>query len=557
MVSFGCSNNSKMKGSSNTNISSEEELSHPESPSQGEIRAHTDVKKIVVNEIEKPMDILFVIDSSTSMQKYQIALGFQMENLVEKLGSDKDWKIAVTSTVPASDATKNKGCIDDVITSTEYANNREGTKTKLRTFIGDISDGGGYEEGLFKILEAMNLVNMETYNKVREKDPSYTIQNAQEVLNPPGYKRCNKESGKDWFRTNANLSVIILSDEDQCSMSSNNGSSPACIAYKDSTDSYIRKNTKYSRIACTQNYASYQSPCLDLEDDEDVKKFINTFKNVKVSEGKGENGEGENYSESCQDSNLCLGDYLTKVPKDQRCLSISNDGTRKYWEKGDNVTRTIYSMRLGQVFCPDRGNSAPLSSYDLGMTQRRNSVDIFSKYISTMNKNVKIYGILYPKNAGDDKLSGIDRSWVYKETIKKFGNTHVEDITLAENVCSSCKESCTDKILETVEGVNSCRVCQINNGCTETYAEILNNISTNIEKDLTVTEISVSSIPENITEIALGKLDATGKFVLIKNIELGKDIYESNKGPGTFELASNFNLEGATHLQIKYNTVEF
>ena len=199
------------------------------------------------------------------------------------------------------------------------------------------------------------------------------------------------------------------------------------------------------------------------------------------------------------------------------------------------------------------------------MKHRGDSLDIFSKYISTLNKNVTVYGILQPPPPdSDDKevregnqydhYSGIDRSWIYKNTVKKYGNFPVGDIKLADTLCSECTSECSN--LSNEVGITSCTACKDAHPaeCKQAYSEILDNISTNIDTYLTVKEVSVNSIPENITEISLGKLDASGNFTLIKKLDLGKTIHQTSTT--TFEFEPGFDLEGGTHLQIKYNSVE-
>ena len=573
----GCSGAS-MKGASRVADTPSEPSRETEIPSGIEYLNRVDVKKMDISEHSKPMDILLVMDPTKSMVQYRFALGFQLPKLVHKLGSDKDWRIAVTYTTPSSDTTgSHKGCVEldqegkpYLITSEEYKNDPEGTMTKLERFISGYYNTSSYSEGLFKILEAMDLVNVETYNKVHAKKPSYVIADVQNVLNPQQYqdKRCNGE--RKWFRDNANLSIIILSNNDQGGLSTQSGeSSGRCLKYIDDNNSYIRSNTGYSNIMCSSSYATgvaQDKRCINLLDDASVRSFVETFKGISVREHpkvEGASNDGDYYyATHCLNPLTCLGNYLIDVPKEERCVSIVDiHDDRAYYNTitGEMGTEKVFNIYLGKVRVRTFG-TAPLTSYHLGMTQRKNSEEIFSDYISTLNKNVKIYGILH-KNVPDKenydeygKYNGIDRAFIYKNVIKRFGNYPTGNIEEASLVCNECQDQCVFQEEYNEVYVEQCRTCQeANPGCTGSYEELLDSISTNIEKYLTVKEIRVSSIPERITDISLGKLDQSGNFIEIKNVELGKNIFQKS---GRFELEPGFDLEGSTHIQIRYNSVK-
>ena len=119
----------------------------------------------------RPLDILLVIDNSGSMKKEQRHLSGKLEPLLRFI-KDYDWKIAVTTT-DVKDA-----CIRKII--------QKGDANAKELFLDAVNagiDGSGVERGVYKAVLALK----------------------SSCLDRP------------WLRDNAHLSILFVSDEDNCS----------------------------------------------------------------------------------------------------------------------------------------------------------------------------------------------------------------------------------------------------------------------------------------------------------------------------------------------------
>lgn len=138
------------------------------------------------------LDVLFVVDNSNSMEEDQKKLGRRISSFLATL-SDVDWQVAVTTTDASSGPYGIKGQLlaindrgDTVITpkTPDYLN--VFLRTVVRPESYECSIGGECPTGHEQALEA-TILAMEKRDSVN----------------------------KGFFRPNANLSVIILSDEDE------------------------------------------------------------------------------------------------------------------------------------------------------------------------------------------------------------------------------------------------------------------------------------------------------------------------------------------------------
>lgn len=552
-------------------------------PLKPTLNTASDIFKLKVSQEPKPMDILIVVDNNavSSMVQYQRVLAEQLEPLVEFLGKNtSDWRIAVTSSTPKSDLSGiiHKECVEldeqgmpNIITSKDYAEAKNDPekmlelKQKFSAIIRGVGseDTVKYSEGLFKVLEAMDLVNLDTYKKVKKLDPSYSIEN-EKVFSKEGYNGCD---GKyKWFRDEASLSVVILSDEDQCALSSSWHKIPAC---KTSYGLYFRRETNMDRVSWRGGANGFYLDA--LADNQKIEEFLTKSANIGLLQE-----EGFSFKD-LEDGYLNNKD----IPKNERCLSMSKESI------GGNK---IYSFYFGQTSCPNRAlrSQALVSSYDLGMVDRASSSRIFLNYISTLNKDVKVYGILHPKpddpelhaylkDMGDgvdnqyrvklSQLAGIDPSWVYRDVIEKLGNFQVGNILRGcarRYVEDECKEVCGG-VLEKSDSYKTgeCLSCtkkwrSYNDSCRDinqdAYVGILEDISKNISMHMKVKKVSLpTSLPENILDVSLGVLDKSSNFIEMKKLELGKNIVLKSSG---FELDDKEDIGSYTHIKITYSTVK-
>lgn len=146
------------------------------------------------------IDILFVVDNSLSMQEEQIGIGNKINGFLDKI-KGLDWQIAITSTDANSYTTGGDNISYpwgdgqfrpfDSNTGSEYIlkpsqNSLAVAQTKLASAIDFGTKGSFLERG----------INAATRSVLRAANPS---------------------ANKDFFRANAGLAVIVISDEDECS----------------------------------------------------------------------------------------------------------------------------------------------------------------------------------------------------------------------------------------------------------------------------------------------------------------------------------------------------
>ena len=452
MVSYilvSCSNN-EMKGQKSV---SEDVLNNSLNrieKTQLELEPATIIQKLEQTDIRVPLDILVVVDHSSSMDPYQNALSERLPALISFLDEDADWRIAVTSTTPSSvtdSSITNKECVvmDQegrplLIEAAEYRDPRmkQWTVEKYRNLIAMTATDRivGYEEGLFKILEALNLVNKETYKIVKEKNPSLTT----EVKDFKEQSPCPV-----WRRQDAKLVVLILSDEDHCSFNHFYTYSEACSIIDDTPISERQTSPKLRSdiVPEFQNLLKHDS-----------------FPNFPVYE-----------------SNL--------PPRENRCISRKLVGSEKVDGK---TTVNYYNFYYGTSQCrkydsdSDKVDHLKPTSFTTGMTTRANSAKIFMDYLlqGVKKKQVKIYGILDINE--DPHGLGFINSHVYNQVIEQTGG-------LVKNIYSG-------KI----------------NSETYDYTSLLEDISNNIHISM-IENLGLNNIPEYINTITLGSLDKDGNFV--------------------------------------------
>ncbi len=343
---------------------------------QIELESLSMVKKLEQTNFRVPLDILLVIDNSTSMKAYQENLSTQLQALISALDEDTDWRIVATSTTPEAVKDPNltpKTCIltkNDgspiMIEAKDYRDpkKRESVRETYRALISmDDKDRVGYEEGLYKILEALNLVNKETFAKVKKADPTYNVEEADFKEQTP----CPV-----WRRPDTKLVILILSDEDHCSFNHYATFSTACTIVDPTPISDHQVNAKL--MTSTDPYKNL------LEDD--LFPGFDTYQ-----------------------SNL--------PPREQRCILRVDEGDS-------------YSFFYGKTQCRQYDSSfidpEKPTSYTVGMTDRTNSSRIFMNYLLQSvgkKKNVKIYGILNT-NPDVHKL-GFSDSYVYQKVVEETG----------------------------------------------------------------------------------------------------------------------------------------
>jgi hypothetical protein len=145
----------------------------------------------VINSDNSKIDILFVVDNSGSMVKYQNNMAARISGFMDYV-RDLDYQIAVTST--------------DVKKETEYS------KGKFRSFV----PGGG--EAPFKILDRKGTPNAAEADDLLGKaiQMGSNGDHNERGINAT-YLALNRAENSDFFREDSKLAVVLISDEDECS----------------------------------------------------------------------------------------------------------------------------------------------------------------------------------------------------------------------------------------------------------------------------------------------------------------------------------------------------
>ena len=165
---------------------------------------------------ERQLDILLVVDNSSSMYEEQKNLAGKLDRLLEEV-EDSDWQIAITTT----DA---RDCVDKIITPA--------TKDKFAATVRGLgTDGTGDEMAVWKIIQALQgncirddsggneeTIVMERALQLRSEGALFAdtdeIRTAQ--LAPGKDARDVSSCGRrrTWLRENSTLAILLVSDED-------------------------------------------------------------------------------------------------------------------------------------------------------------------------------------------------------------------------------------------------------------------------------------------------------------------------------------------------------
>ena len=525
LVSLGSCSEISMKGSSTrSDLQKEKEA-------EKKIQGGKFISRKLISELEpfKLLDILFVVDSSTSMSPYQKALSEQLNSLLSYFNDKKgDWRIAVTSSTPSQITASNiqhKSCVQmldgtpNIITSQDYAKDPTATTKRFKDLINigtdDIQGGrnnSGYEEGLFKILEALNLVNIDTYNEVRKNNPSYEIDTSIFSRETP----CPK-----WYRDDASLVIIILSDEDQCSLNIENGTTGSCVRINEQGNSQtnnlaflIRDNipTK-DMFNCLSNnkYEFFENEtnpqtCINL-----TGKDLN---NIPLDTGSTSSNMWEKYTKV--------------VPAEDRCIFYHNR-EKLYLAKTNCPAYTTQNVPVDFTKQPNSSSLIP-SSASLGMVTRSDSVRIFIDYFNVLkakkqkyNQNIKMYGILRSDTSEEKpKRYYIDTAYVYK------------------------------KILTTLNGSNyiphDIKAINIDNA----YSTMMESISKDISSSV-LQPTYLKDLPDNVSSVSLGIMK-NNQFESLRELVLGKE-FEVVGGHIIFKV--KITEKEYTHIRINYQVYEY
>ncbi len=211
--------------------------------------------------------------------------------------------------------------------------------------------------------------------------------------------------------------------------------------------------------------------------------------------------------------------YINMVPPKERCIAGESHPTdirlgkamctyvkARYKNASENEKWYYRNPRPGQ-----------LTSYDIGMTGREDSRDVFLEYLKTLEgkndslDNIRIYGAL---NLNRDEFnSSVVVSNTYKEVVEKTGG----------------------------------EVVSIWDDHSKIYDKIYENLSKAFIEDK-----SSGAITEKVSSVELGKMDSSGNFVKIQQVDPA--YYKVSASVIKF---SRFKMDpNATHMRISYVVAE-
>lgn len=450
-----------------------------------------------------------------------------------------------------------------LITSKQYKENKDATIEKFKGLVNlGTQDAGlynltggrsstGYEEGLYKILEALNLVNNSTYTEVKKlENKKYNHYNDQHLALEQ--TECTK-----WHRDGASLVIILLSDEDQCSFNhtpeafSNN-----CV--KPGTD-FVGDWGQFKKTINPVSLSNFMS--IPNESDrytsEDALKSTEGYKTFNTQKICVSGLDGENLSWSKKSSGNCMD--LTSislenynVSSEDRCINRgskqpSKSANASAWVDNKEIEdQYTYDFMFGEANCPayyttkdglkyrtkEESPEATIpSSATMGMTTRSSSYKIFQDYMQVlinkkaqMKQNVRMYGIIWPESTNLNEYYNIPRSYTYQKAINNLNGSYY-DITKADE-----------------KGENA----------TTAYENLMQEISDDIEENV-LQPTFLSNLPDHITKVQLGT-QKNGKFVSQK--ELSPDEYEVIGGSIVFKDPNIFANKLYTHIQVDYQVAK-
>lgn len=526
-LSLGSCSETSMKGSSRG--------SGPEKEKETEKVIHGGefVTRNLTSQLEpfQLLDILFVVDTSSSMEPYQEGLSEQLESLLSYFDDKKaDWRIAATSTTPSqitASEIKHKSCVEmldgkpNIITSQEYAKDPTATTEQFKNLIymeADDAHGGrndsGYEEGLFKILEALNLVNIDTYNKVRKNNPSYEIDTSIFSRETP----CPK-----WYRDDASLVIIILSDEDQCSFNIKNGATGSCVRINEQGKSPAN-NTFLIRD--NENADESNKPlhaCVTKNGSEDATSTSNSNGCINLT---GKDPNNIPLDTGSTSSNI-WNKYVQVVPAEDRCVYYHNH-EKLYLAKTNCPAYTIQNKYVDFTTLLNSSSLIP-SSASLRMITRSDSIKIFLDYFNVLkatkqkyNQNIKMYGILQKdSDQGKPKRYYIDPAYVYKTILTTLNGSNY--------------------IPHDIKAIN------IDNA----YSTMMEDIS----KDISSTVLQptyLKDLPDSVSSVSLGIMK-NNQFESLRDLVLGQEV-EVVGGHIIFKV--KITEKEYTHIRINYQVYE-
>jgi len=153
---------------------------------------------------KKPTDIIFVIDNSGSMAQEQVDMGAKILSFMELI-ENLDWRVAITTTDPRSSQSTGDGALlpfSDGSFYLESSMDLDDAKAMFAETIETGTRGSGYERGIRSLYRTIERNN------------------------------AGEAQVQSFFRPDAALSVIVVSDEDE-TLADGNGNAWADLAMSD------------------------------------------------------------------------------------------------------------------------------------------------------------------------------------------------------------------------------------------------------------------------------------------------------------------------------------
>jgi hypothetical protein len=189
-----------MTGSTSDEFISTQQVNRPSYIDQFQ-QGFTGIKEDLFDQTAEPggiLDVMLVVDNSGSMAEEQTNLASKLDPLLSYV-SGSDWRIAVNTTDP------NNGCVTDLITKQD-----SDQSTKFSTAVTKGTSGSGNERGILQARSGLEGACLST----------------------------------PWIRAQSTVAVLIISDEDNCSVNGGH-----CAGQSYATNSYLYDYLNQIRVA--------------------------------------------------------------------------------------------------------------------------------------------------------------------------------------------------------------------------------------------------------------------------------------------------------------------
>lgn len=275
-------------------------------------------KTVTVNK-DRAVDILFVVDNSGSMAFERSGLAQRIDGMLSKIAG-LDWQIAVTSTDSTSNNAVSNGQLIEMIGMPgvhilDSKMNLANAQSVFGNTVQNFASGSGNEEGIYS---------------------------AKRVIDR---WIANQAVHRSFLRDDADLSIVVLTDEDEASTGSNIRITPQGFVDFVKTTFQGQKNMVFHSIITRPG----DQACLNGEGE----SYGNTYDQLSRLTGYGEVGGAiigsvcaTNYTDQLADIGQSVKDLQNSISLDCAPFDANNDGTPDVvvsYRADSNAVYTVYN----------------------------------------------------------------------------------------------------------------------------------------------------------------------------------------------------------------------